>query len=471
MGSMDAWLDPSVARSSPVRNRYVGRTARASDQSAALNGKNVAETARNQGSDFHTLVIPLMLVAMAYPSTVVVGSKWPTTVLFIAAAMLVPLIIGRLSRVKWPAIWLVVLVAAYAISNQFEDSRAQGFAHTATLVALGVTFLAFATYGADLLATKWGPLATLAVVVINLVTVLERGFPKNAAGGVFIYVCAIGFVLMLRRSNATGWIPALAFTAVGYTVASVSNFRFLFVASTVFFIAFVCANFLGKRLYWLVGLGLAVSIIYGVIWFFFNVDNRGFAWEIGQTIGALSGHRANSGRDFLWPYILYAIQENPIFGLGAGTLPRDIMNTGLSAHSYYIQLYLQMGAAGLTILVFFLLALWRMLTHTRTAAGRFGSAIFLMFIVHNATEVLLLQNNALVAVPAWCAIGLALAIDEERASEPIPEEPEITARGGDFNLERGPSIWPLTPHQRPAWAARASAVRSTAAQTGSVNIR
>jgi hypothetical protein len=73
--------------------------------------------------------------------------------------------------------------------------------------------------------------------------------------------------------------------------------------------------------------------------------------------------------------------------------------------------YLQVGVIGMVVLIAFLLAVWRILARATCAAGRFGSAVFIMFVVHNATEVLMFQNNALVAVPAWCTIGLALAIE------------------------------------------------------------
>jgi hypothetical protein len=79
--------------------------------------------------------------------------------------------------------------------------------------------------------------------------------------------------------------------------------------------------------------------------------------------------------------------------------------------------YLQLGLVGLILVVCFLLAIWRLLSAAGSTAGKFGSALFLMFIVHNGTEVLMLQNNSLVAVPAWCSIGLALAIDREQRIE------------------------------------------------------
>lgn len=372
-------------------------------------------------TDFRILVIPLATLVMAYPALMVYSPfRQADKILLAVSVVLAPLILSRLNRVAWPTAWLTVMIGAYAVSNRFEGDPSQGFKHTVILACMAVTFLTFATYGAELIESGWGRLVTAGVVVVNIVAIVNGGFPKNATGGALIYVAGIACVAFIYATNSSGWIPAALLTLIGIGVAVAYDFRFLLVCTVVFIGAFFCANRMSFGVYRLVGFAVAVSVVFVVIWFFFSVSSeRGLSWQIGRTIKEISGHRANSGRDQLWPYIIYTMQENSFVGLGAGTLPRDFMNTTLSAHSYYIQLYLQLGIVGLVMLGCFLLSLWNILARAETPAGKFGSALFLMFVVHNSTEVIMFQNNALVGVPAWCAIGLAFALERQRSSAAI----------------------------------------------------
>lgn len=358
----------------------------------------------------------LSLFLVAYPAIVIAMPQIAGPMLIGVAAALAPLVIGRLSEVKWPAMWLFALGLAYGISNQFEKDQSQGFKHTVTLACIGLAFLAFATYGADIYRYKWFRISATVLVFLDIVAAIAGGLPKNATGGALIYICSFAVIGFCRRSEGSGWLAALLLSSTGFAISLILNFRFMLVCSVVFLLAFIGATKLRHAWYWAIGIFSASTLVSVVIWFFLTFDNRGLAWRIGQTIATASGHRANSGRDEIWPYLLYAIQQDPWLGLGAGALPRDLFSTEFSAHNYYMQVYLQLGLAGLLLTICLLLAVWRPLAYSTSTAGRLGSAVFIMFVVHNATEVLLLQNNAFVAVPAWCGIGLALAIDREHRS-------------------------------------------------------
>ncbi|MGH6752721.1 MAG: hypothetical protein ACREDP_11190, partial [Bradyrhizobium sp.] len=275
----------------------------------------------DRGTDFRVLVVPLLVVIMAYPALMVYSPfRQADKILLVAAALLTPLILSRVGRVAWPTAWIGVLLAAYVVSNRFEDDSSQGFKHTVILACMAVTFLAFATYGAELLGSSWGRLATALVVIVDILAIVNGGFPKNATGGALIYVVGVACIAYTYLRKSSGWIPAVFLTATGVTVAIAYDFRFLLVCSVVFIGAFIAANRLTFRTYRLVGFVVATAMVFIVIWFFFSVSSeRGLSWEIGQTIKEISGHRANSGRDQLWPYIIYTMQQDSVFGLGAGT--------------------------------------------------------------------------------------------------------------------------------------------------------
>jgi O-antigen ligase len=371
-----------------------------------------ANTGRRSG-DFRFVVAPLALVILAYPSIHILSRNLAGNVLLAAALLLLPFVLGRIDRILGPAIWASLLVGAYAISSRFDVQQAQGVRHTITLTCLAAVFFIFATYGADLFRLTWFRMAALGATALNVVTVSTASIPKNSAGGALVYVTAILIVLFAPISRKTGWYAAALFSAAGIGIALALSFRYLLVCMAVFSIVYAAACWMSRRWFRIFGIASSVAIISSVTWFFLDFYNRGIAWTIGQAISDISGHRANSGRDMLWPYILYAAEESPLFGLGAGMLPRDLLSTRLSAHSYYLQVYLQMGLCGLVLLAGLLLALWWTISRCTSTVGRFGAAIFIMFVVHNSTEVLMFQNNALVAVPAWSAIGLALALDRD----------------------------------------------------------
>jgi O-antigen ligase len=353
---------------------------------------------------------------MGFPAVATVAPGVADPLLLTIAVLLFSLVLGQLKGLTWPVLWLSMLVTIYALSSQFGENRAQGLRHTLTLVALSAMFLAFATYGSAVLSLRWFRVAAAVTLTADVVIVSAGGFPKNTAGGALIYVFALAITAVLARKGSSGWIGALAFAVVGIAISYILNFRFLLIGSLVFLVCFGFTTVFKTRGYWLFGLVGASASVGAVLWFFLSLNRAGLAWDLGQRIRTLTGHRANTGRETIWVYVLNAVQDKPLLGLGAGVLPRDVMRTEFSAHSYYLQIFLQTGALGVILVMGFLVSIWSILAKAKSAAGRFGSAVFIMVVVHNATEVLMFQNNALVAAPAWCCIGLAIAAERSPAN-------------------------------------------------------
>lgn len=388
-------------------------------------------------SDFRFAASSLALILIAYPAVSSLAPSVADAAYVGLLILLIPLVIHRLSWVRMPAVCILVLVVLYASSSLFTESYIEGFAerglrNTVTLAFIGTAFLTFAAYGSTLFSLSWFPSAALAVVSIDIIVIVASGFSKNKTSAAILYVSALAVMCVIYRSRSSGWIAAIGFAALCASLALWFDARFMIGCSAVFFIMFIAASRFSAKVYWVLGLVVALIVVPLVIWFFLNVERGGLARQLGQSIAEMSGRRANSGRDVLFPYLLEATQESPVVGLGAGTLPRNIISTGFSAHNYYIQLYLQLGILGLAVLVTFLLTVWTLLARGRSAAGKFGSALFIMFTVHNATEVIMFQNAAVMAVPAWCAVGLAYAItqqesDRDRFFGSSPMQPKNSA--------------------------------------------
>ena len=77
------------------------------------------------------------------------------------------------------------------------------------------------------------------------------------------------------------------------------------------------------------------------------------------------------------------------------------------------------GVYSVVVLVTLLLTIWGPLVRSTTPAGRFAAAVFLMFVCHNATEVLMFQNGLMAGLPAWSVIGLGIAVSRVPSQEMI----------------------------------------------------
>ncbi|MCV6978717.1 O-antigen ligase family protein [Mycolicibacterium pulveris] len=360
------------------------------------------------------VVAPLALLVISYPAVAATLSDSRGWLLVAFTATLTPILLARIDQIIWPTTFVLVFVGLYALSAAFTYNRSRGLEHTVAVASTATVLLAFVMYGAAFLSFTWFRVLLFTLVTVDLLAIAVAELPKNATASAMVYASAVALVCILRRADTsprTAWAVALAFFAFSGSLALIYNVRSLIVYSALFLIAFVCSMKLRSRTYMFIGIFASVATIGATLWFFLNINTSPLAASLSAKIMELSGHRANSGRDFLWPYILRAAKENPLFGLGAAALPRDFLTTQLSAHNYYLQVYLQVGILGLSVLLVFLLYLWGILSRANTAAGRFGSALFLMFVIHNGTEVLMFQNATLVSVPAWCAIGIAISIE------------------------------------------------------------
>ncbi|WP_156432612.1 hypothetical protein [Mycobacterium sp. M26] len=360
-------------------------------------------------------VAPLAIVLLAFPAIASFSPERSNTILVAVCALLLPLIVGRLEPMAWPSLWLLAFVVLYALSSASEEDAAQGIRHTITLGCTGVVFLTFAAWGSELFDIAWFVPAAAVAIAVDVVGVYQAGLPKNTTAGALVYLCALALVILIRNSQTNGWWAAAAFSVAGLILSVALSMRFLVACAVLFLVMFFLANRLSAKWYFRSGVIVSAITIPLVVWFFLNISRGGIAQQIGYKIAEITGRHATTGRDVLYPYLLYVAQKSPVFGLGAGTRPRDVVSTSLSAHDYYIQVFMQVGVVGLVLLVCFLLATWRVLVQARSAVGRFGSALFIMLILHNSTEVFMFQNSSLVVVPAWCAIGLAFSFDRRRS--------------------------------------------------------
>lgn len=393
--------------------------------------RSQARNSKDDGAsrDLTLLAALLGIVYLSGPVLATVRDGMDSIAFLAAAPFAVLVTLTRLQSVLRIAVWTTAFVALYAISALTVPGGTAGFNHTSAALSAGAAILLFASYGKSMVESQTFRIAAYAVIVAGIVGTWAGGGPKNGMGGAILYLVAMLLSIMVARARTHYWPYVLAFFVLAGALGFILDFRGLIGYAAVLVLAYLGAATLPKRLFWLVGI-VGSSIVVGVtMWYFINIATSALADTITRLVSDASGRRAASGRDWLWPAILETVgSRDPWFGLGAGMLPRDFMPTDLSSHSYYIQVYLQLGFVGLTVLVGLLLSVWKPLAFSTDAPGYFGAAIFLMFVTHNATEVLMFQNALLVGIPAWCAIGLAISVTKK--STALPMRPQTEAATG-----------------------------------------
>lgn len=358
---------------------------------------------------------PASLLAVIHPLLSNVdspASKLSALSLLGAAVLLLGASLVAIERVMGPALVALLLFLCYLVNSGRGADHAQGYQHTVAVATAVAFFIGASALGETWIQRSSYRVSTYIFSALSIVAVVASSTPKNAAGGIIFYLIALVVVVRRAGRGHARFVDALAVAGAGAVVSVLLDFRSLLFYSAVFLLAFLGWRLLKPAAYVVAGVVGAGLVVGGTIWFFVNIYTSPIAMRISTRVQQVTGHRANSGRDYLWPRIMREVDDNRLFGQGSGTLPKDFLGVDLSSHNYYLQTYLQVGIVGIALVVLFLLVVWiRMATSGNSVSG-LGSALLVTFVVHNGTEVLMFQNNLEIASVAWLGIGLACSLSQ-----------------------------------------------------------
>lgn len=121
----------------------------------------------------------------------------------------------------------------------------------------------------------------------------------------------------------------------------------------------------------------------------------------------------NSGRDYIWSYTFSNMEWwQFIIGCGTGKLPAITRYAESSFHNTFIQLFVQNGIIGLSILIAILRYIWNLiLANNSIKDARLSICIFIGVIIYNCFECTLIANKAFLGSIQW--ILLAIAADNK----------------------------------------------------------
>ncbi|WP_282138456.1 O-antigen ligase family protein [Rossellomorea aquimaris] len=212
---------------------------------------------------------------------------------------------------------------------------------------------------------------------------------QNVSNKSFYYIIILlGFSLMLgsgARSAMFAGILAII-TYIFWSYISKNTFRFIF--------------------YFLI-------VIVGLMLFIFVYPQLPY-WEhfpyFENLMLQYTGKSIMSGRDDVWRPVIIAINEQPWFGYGPGTLPIDVTGIDLSTHNLYLQIALQNGYLGLFVFIILLLYFWMIFyRNLKNKTVRLVASFFIAILIHQSFEIALTQNQLSIGLMQWFIISVGIS--------------------------------------------------------------
>ncbi|MEQ9423716.1 MAG: O-antigen ligase family protein [Cyclobacteriaceae bacterium] len=315
--------------------------------------------------------------------------------------------------IVWFAIYL------YGLSN---SSRGIDFYITAELFFI-ISFFVLIAYNGHLLypthlfIVLLGCLASVNFFVVIVETGGNIVIPGNP-GGLFGFrtsLASASFYMMIfycLYCLHNQIIPKKILVGILLLMIYLANSRSVYGAVLFFGATFHFWPILTK--YKLLYFGLLASIVFLAVFFILlMVGDLGFLFPDEKLINTFfrlyTGGSLYSGREQLWPDILYQINLRPWLGHGPGYMPSDFLNTGWSSHNYYLQIILQTGFVGLSCLIMFIIYAWNEFRKfPDDNVIRLLASAIISILAQQIFVVSLTQNKMEQAIYFWYFIGLAL---------------------------------------------------------------
>jgi len=362
---------------------------------------------RSQGSLFLMAIVALSVIART-------GLIADLLLLTIAGYMfLSSMLAPRLpERVRWILLAYILLFLLYLMLTLIDPSRG-GIVNIIGIWVTGVMFIYFTQNAQRLVAARSTALILLGIgLFVCLAGTALGAVNKNTISGIVAYFFLSAGVIWVMRGVPLRRVSMLTFGLLLFLGLFLGH-RLMLAASVIFLLVTFVMYSLPLRFLRTLLLGAIAGGIFGMIVLYsglWGFDIRDFdALFIEYT-----GRTARSGRQIIWPAIIAFTAESPWFGLGTGATFTRLYNFNLqvewSAHSYFLQIYLQTGLVGLSTLLFVLFTVWAAIGRPQRSQPIriYMTACIVVLLLHVAFEVFLMQVNLFMGCCAWMMLGLGI---------------------------------------------------------------
>ena len=182
---------------------------------------------------------------------------------------------------------------------------------------------------------------------------------------------------------------------------------------------------------------IVITLLVGFVALYLYIQILPFGAVLDKVSQELFGKTVYSPRLMIWLAILQKLSLKPMFGYGPYYIPKNLIDTGYSAHNVYLQVALQSGFMGLAALLTLLGSIWSSLWPGRQDHRvRLAGAFLVAIIIHQTFDVSLTQHNPAQALVMWLILGIGTGISLNSLRPPSVAEitaarPENGQRGKD----------------------------------------
>ncbi len=315
--------------------------------------------------------------------------------------------------------WPILFLSALYFLDVLNNPTGSGIKHTVSISCATVITVFYINFGSIFLQSNF----FRSVLFIEAIALIGTGMlglnPKNSDMGAVLYASCIAYYLYIyEKPHQKRITSSLLIFFILSSLGIFYDFRALIYLSFTIFGLFTILNKIQySRSRSLLIFAFLISAMSIFFYFYIHIDDFEITRQLNLLTQDKTGRQLTSGRQDLWPFILDYAADTPIFGAGGEVLPKDFLPTDFSSHNYYLQIFLQKGLIGLSLIFIFAMNIWKLLDRAQWGDSRvnFCASVFLAFLVHNMTEVLMFQNALMVSIPAWMVISLGAAHPLETA--------------------------------------------------------
>lgn len=380
----------------------------------------------NRGSNI-AIFVTLMLVINVVSIVMFEGSRIGDFLTLGSGLLIIAIVIWRVritARMQYVLLPFLGLILLYGLQS-LHGGLFDGIKNMVSVSLCAAIFAFSAVYARAMLRSKaFVFVAVTAALIIVVYSFFTDAFDNNAINAVAVYsVFLAGFALAYQTTPRRGAL-VLVFTLLLVIVISIINdhraLAGLTFGATIFYILMQSGH-LRKVAGWPAFLIVTALIVMIFVYFTFLAHDPDWGF-INDLTTEVSGRRALSGRDKIWPLVFLRIAQNPFFGHGAGSVPSQFFSFSYSSHNFYIQVAFQVGVFGIAFVALVFWRLWRQLArsfrHNRFAP--IGLAVLAMALLHNSFVVMFFQNLVVAAIPFWVFMGLCvgLSLDDKTHHQP-----------------------------------------------------
>lgn len=231
----------------------------------------------------------------------------------------------------------------------------------------------------------------------------------NRAEVIIPYTCVF-ICLLLMEQHIPDKLLIVGFVGLLFIAIKSGSRATLLELSVIFSVYCLLVRF-SPRIKFFYLFSLLTIILFVATYLYINIYDYEIYNSINNYSKEMFDKRIDSGRPFLWGASLGNLSlAQAVFGTGTGRICEIEYREGLFFHNAYIQLLIQNGIVGLSVLWMMLYSVGkRLYNNLDSEVGKIVTACFGGMIIFNCFECALIQNRIAIGLLQWMTVTLGLA--------------------------------------------------------------